>query len=304
MHARPLLCLLLLLTAIFVAAACFCFLRPSVREELAAAARPYFEGFSEADYAARGLDAASGPRGALQAYLGQVLDEGSEPPAHAARAAELRDELAQLLAASGWARARPLLRRTRVAFMRDAAENGYPHTHGAVICLPTAFFAQPRSAQLETFAHEFVHVYQRAHPGDTAGLLQAWGYSRWAPRAEAARALQQHARSNPDLDAWVWQRGGAAGLMAFPHSRPLRLADARLVCAAGDCASYAGGLPASALQVEHPYEVMACVLARLLVAMGDHIPQTKKSTSGAFGGPHGGPEGPLERAARAWMHAR
>lgn len=240
----------------------------------------YFQDMGEGDIAARRawLTTDTEPtRAALQeAYTAAVLNKVHVPLPWLMRVDELRSALRSLLHNTGWLRA--LQVPYSIAFIAsDTFEDGYPHTHGQSICLPPGFFSLPHGLQLKTFVHEFVHVYQRAKSDDVDALLTEWGYKRLLKRSELRR-LGYELRSNPDLDDWAWQRNGAVGFMVFRAHAPRRLSDADLVCLDATsllpCKSgaYTADMPASATQAEHPYEVMACVLAHIIVGEGGQHP--------------------------------
>ena len=145
------------------------------RGELASqpGSRAYFAGFSGADCYARGC---SSPAACLRAYLSAVIERPTSAvmSALAGDAAEA-DRLCELHVPR-LARAGPW----RVAVFRAGrmAENGWPHTHGGVVCLPEGegHFGRPRMERVETLVHERVHVYQRRFPAEAAELVSgAWG---------------------------------------------------------------------------------------------------------------------------------
>jgi hypothetical protein len=227
--------------------------------------RAYFDGFSDADRHARGGSAC------LQAYLSTVIDHpsGALVSTLAADAAEA-DRLCELhaprlLRAGPW----------RVAVLRACAlaENGWPHTHGEVVCLPESHFERPRVERVETMVHERVHVFQRRFPEEAAELVvRAWGMRPhpWDTVPPGLRALK---RSNPDLDGAVYaDRDGVASMQVFNSPRPTNLSDSRAVsfgiAGVARVAGVAGVARVAGVGVaaaEHPLERMAYSVARVTV---------------------------------------
>lgn len=129
----------------------------------------------------------------------------------------------------------------KIAFMKgDAYENGYPHTRGDVIFLSTN---EIDSVALKpTLLHEKVHVYQRMYPDEMAKYIQSNKY-----RAMKLRKDEPMARSNPDLDDWIYvdPRTSKPMVALYTSQRPSSISDVVLQNAA----------------YEHPYEKMAYEIA-------------------------------------------
>lgn len=115
-------------------------------------------------------------------------------------------------------------------------ENGYPHTRQDIIFLSTN---EMDSIDLgRTLLHEKVHVYQRMYPDDANQYLRDNGYERWKLRRD-----EPLARSNPDLDEWIYMDPKTKKPMVayYSSSKPSSISDVTL-----DHPSY-----------EHPFEKMA-----------------------------------------------
>lgn len=166
--------------------------------------RTYFDGMSACDRVARrqgGCDTLEGYLSSVVARLHPVDDaqlrrcvrhaaalisrSAAQSPAHGA--------LAALGRRVPW----------RVAVLEDRAEDGWPHTHGDVVCLPRRLLRAHDRALVETLVHERVHVLQRARPDVAAAVVVGeWGL---VPHDRATVLLQnpgvaERVRSNPDLD--------------------------------------------------------------------------------------------------------
>jgi hypothetical protein len=122
-------------------------------------------------------------------------------------------------------------------------ENGYPHTRKDIIFLSTN---EMDSIDLgQTLLHEKVHVYQRMYPAETYQYLRDIGYERWKLRRD-----EPLARSNPDLDDWIYIDPNTKKPMVayYSSSKPSSISDVTL-----DHPSY-----------EHPFEKMAYDIASKL----------------------------------------
>lgn len=217
----------------------------------------YFGGFNATDLRARncGRDGAA----CLAQYLAlqrapRAADEGRALQAWLAQAARLLAPypvLARVLA------------RADVRVVPDAVENGYPHTHGACIVLPERFFAQGHAAAdhaVETLIHEAIHVYQRLHPIETNVLLvHRWNLDLCG--LLSSRRREDALRSNPDTnDLCYASKEGCVMAAAYTAPDAARLSDVRFL----GCGASVQRLPEYA-QKDHPYELMASILARLIV---------------------------------------
>lgn len=78
-------------------------------------------------------------------------------------------------------------------------EEGMPHTRSDVIFLPAVIFHKTPRELVSTLIHEKIHVYQRLFGEDIGSYLTGAGYIRWKERS-----FYPLARSNPDLDPWVY----------------------------------------------------------------------------------------------------
>lgn len=164
--------------------------------------------------------------------------------------------------------------RWKFAYMKDAnVENGFPHTLGDVIILPTSFFGKTNKEdqQLETIIHEKVHVYQRMYPLETneyvINVLQF-------EIKNLLGEIRKKIRSNPDLNNVTYGRGGYAFSQVFKDS-PMSLYDsypAKINIKTLEIERVVGvdvlplHMQKYVSQIEHPYEIMACYLAHVIIA--------------------------------------
>jgi hypothetical protein len=144
-------------------------------------------------------------------------------------------------------------------------ENGYPHTLQDVIILSDRFFSA--SDQIKTLIHEKIHVYQRMYPLETNKLIHdVWGF-------EVKDKMENHpmARNNPDIDGFVYGKKKGMIIQLYTTNRPSSLADSHAYLLEGTKKidlTHISQLDIHSddpyIQLEHPYEIMACVLAHRL----------------------------------------
>jgi hypothetical protein len=155
----------------------------------------------------------------------------------------------------------------KIAVFDDLAENGWPHTHGDVTCIPRSFASKIRNLP-ETLVHERVHVLQRLHPEIFRDLIaiREWGMTQIPLREFEPKKALEFRRSNPDLDGFVYASRGEGGVI------PITLFDS-------EESAFRGGLNAATTRLfkdgvevdrnrgdaeEHPYETQAYMIAQNL----------------------------------------
>ena len=126
-------------------------------------------------------------------------------------------------------------------------ENGYPHTLGDIIILPSLFWNSSKEHQLETIAHEKIHVFQRQFPLLTNILIiQFWKYDILRMKSK-----ELNIRNNPDINNIIYVRNGDLCYQTYKKN-PKSLRDSSLVVSCGK------------EKYEHPYEKMAYTIADII----------------------------------------
>lgn len=153
----------------------------------------------------------------------------------------------------------------RFAILQDTAECGMPHTHSNMICLPLAWLNQAmddnqRLNMVRTLIHEKLHVLQRLRSDLTDCWITKQGYTKVMRRSQLLPAISNYARSNPDLDPYIYARPGkCATIFVFQPSHPRSLSRVQARCV---CLQHRHG---DALEkYEHPNEMMAYQLSELV----------------------------------------
>ena len=156
----------------------------------------------------------------------------------------------------------------RVAKINRDVENGYPHTHGDIILLSDTFFQKSKQYQVKTLIHEKVHVLQRLYPLWAKRIISQWGFITYDKDSfDMHNAIPL--RNNPDLSGLY---GTEKGIMAqvFASLPPTSLADSFAAIIDNETwevhyVTHAElGIPSYVHQLEHPYEIMACMVPELV----------------------------------------
>ncbi|GAX84488.1 hypothetical protein CEUSTIGMA_g11908.t1 [Chlamydomonas eustigma] len=146
----------------------------------------------------------------------------------------------------------------KIAVFDDAVEDGLPHTHGDVICLPASLVSEGREqrALAQTLAHERVHVLQRARPE----LFDTLYARLWRLRRVPRPILRDDDpfRSNPDLDAYDYGPSDDDRVVkAMYATDPPNLRSSVLVAVSDD----GRDVRETTAAYEHPHEAAAHMLA-------------------------------------------
>ena len=224
----------------------------------------YFGSFSEQDVRARSAWCGSSCR---EAYLSAVV---AQPPDWVKGMLAQDVRVATAILAKRAPDLLPTDGMVHVALLREGTENGWPHTHGRVVCLPMDHFVQQDAARrVETLIHELVHVYQRAHPEVVAKYMAARGYIR--TNETPPPNIMARSRKNPDL-SYVWRRRGdnTTSVTMFNDGDDSGMSDTR-VALFDESWNEVTTPPAEVKEhdTEHPYETMAYELAHVLVNTQD-----------------------------------
>ena len=131
-------------------------------------------------------------------------------------------------------------------------EQGFPHTLGDYIFLPSNFFETTVSSrQRQTLIHEKVHIFQKKFTLQTNVLiLQFWKYKIH----DLKKNLTDNStiRSNPDVNDILYSRKETVCFQKYRSDNPASLGDSVL---AGTCGTDT---------YEHPYEKMAYTIADII----------------------------------------
>lgn len=121
-----------------------------------------------------------------------------------------------------------------------AYEEGLPHTRRDVIFISDDVLSLPMKDLTRTLIHEKVHVYERLNPQDIYNWMSTVGFKRYKRQSD-----YKNARSNPDVDGWVYlDPNGRETVVLYRSENPAHLDDVH----------YPYKHDSSS---EHPYETLA-----------------------------------------------
>ena len=148
------------------------------------------------------------------------------------------------------------------AKVSSVIEKGFPHTLEDVIVLSDTSLAHDDRSLTETLIHEKVHILQRKDPTYAAEYIKRWGFK------ESKHITHPLKRNNPDLPEENYALiPNTAIMQLYTSDRPSSIADSRpfvvsTVTHEMQPFHNTGSLPSYVHQLEHPYEIMATVVAR------------------------------------------
>ncbi len=153
--------------------------------------------------------------------------------------------------------------------INDNIENGFPHTIKDVIYLPKKLLDRINNSRnediIQTLIHERIHLFQRAHPNETEILIGLWGFV-------GSPYVDELQRNNPDLNGINYSYQGSVILQKYNSPKPSSLMDSAVVAMNKDKdfespikSATVLGFPNVVKQFEHPYEIMADLLAYIIV---------------------------------------
>lgn len=228
----------------------------------------YFAGFSNCDIAARVPLKCATPDQYLS-QLRRVDAEGADALERAVAIAKTsignasKDSLAQKIGVSIGTASRILALLNdpgvpwKVAIFEDLAENGWPHTHADIICIPDLSKIQNLP---QTMVHERIHVLQRLHPKFFRDIaIEEWGMRPISLRDFEPRDALDFRRSNPDLDEFLYV--GSSGTIAISLFDSEEAARGGLSAATTRFFRRGVEVRDAHEKDEHPYETQAYMIA-------------------------------------------
>jgi len=97
----------------------------------------------------------------------------------------------------------------KFALVDSNYEQGWPHTR-----LDTIFLSRP-IPDTETLLHEKIHLFERRYPDQTEKILNDYGFHKSSIKLKQYSPL---ARSNPDIDEFVWMNKNGEPMVALYNS--------------------------------------------------------------------------------------
>ena len=162
-------------------------------------------------------------------------------------------------------------------------ENNYPHTQRDMIVLPYDFMNRKRKNLIKTIIHEKVHIYQTYNMIPTMSLyLDYWGLS------VHSYTKNDDQRSNPDINNinFVYfdpTKNSNVHMYMKYKEHAKSLSDSFLIKETIDrpvqtlntSSIYHSLIRNNSYQTEHPNELMACLIADIIIHKKKHEPTEK-----------------------------
>jgi hypothetical protein len=152
-------------------------------------------------------------------------------------------------------------------------ENGLCHTIGDIIMFPNEFFEYSLERKLKLLIHEKVHVYQRYEPSWASDIIQKWNMTAIGRSDNGSLGwMEDIRRHNPDLDSYDYgfihdDRGRIVELYtgdsSLSDSATFFVKDGETPILIDDPKDV--NMPGYIGQIEHPYEMMACMIPVLVM---------------------------------------
>jgi hypothetical protein len=148
--------------------------------------------------------------------------------------------------------------------LNNTIENGFPHTLGDTIIISSNLFNLPHLKVLKTLIHEKVHIYQRYNKVKCEELYQLWGFVKYDG------VMLQGTRNNPDVSSTMYGTKEGPIVQMYTNQFPSSLLDsqASLLQKSTNMVVFVDakylGFPTYVKQVEHPNEIMACMVPELV----------------------------------------
>lgn len=139
--------------------------------------------------------------------------------------------------------------------LNGSVENGYPHTLGDIIFLSDI-------PSVEVLIHEKIHVYQRMYPIETSKLIHdVWGFD-----IKDKQERLNNNRNNPDINSFIYGKSDYSIVQLYDTNDPTNISESSTYKMPEHIKINATDIemPSCIKQVEHPYEMMATLIAQIL----------------------------------------
>ena len=150
----------------------------------------------------------------------------------------------------------------KFAKVKDTIEHGFPHTLEDLIVLSDKSLSFDDISLTETLIHEKVHVFQRRHEPYVKNIIARWGFHAVPPHVR--HPLH---RNNPDLPEENYAlTPGTVIMQLYNSSHPASITDSKpciISLQSNEVRPFynPGLFPSYVQQLEHPYEIMATIIA-------------------------------------------
>jgi hypothetical protein len=162
----------------------------------------------------------------------------------------------------------------KFAKVSASVENGFPHTLEDLIILSARSLSFDDQTLTETLIHEKVHVFQRKESTYVKKIIRQWGFI-----PVSSHVTHPLHRNNPDLPEENYTLFPETVIMQLYHSsQPSSIADSTpyiISLRTGEIQPFhnPGIVPSYVSQLEHPYEIMATIIAHEYMTQNFQTPQ-------------------------------
>lgn len=152
-------------------------------------------------------------------------------------------------------------------------EGGLCHTLGDIIMLPNKFFRETKEKKIKLLIHEKVHVLQRINTSWCNNITKKLGF--FVVNHSKNEDIEKLRRHNPDLDSYDygWKGFGNDKYIIELYNSNTSLLDSSTFLVDKDSSIKEIKMediliPDYVHQIEHPNEIMACIIAELVFHKG------------------------------------
>jgi len=166
----------------------------------------------------------------------------------------------------------------RLAKISSSIEYGLPHTIGNMIVLNKDTLSRPQQELIKTMIHEKIHIFQRMNTAAASKWTELTDFTALRPNdlTSISKDLLMLRRSNPDLDKNIYRHNKSNLIMRqlYNSNEPSSITDSKALGLSQN-GQYSPisltndllGLPKNFYcQLEHPYEIMACLIAEMITS--------------------------------------
>lgn len=167
----------------------------------------------------------------------------------------------------------------KIAILQKDVENNLPHTHNDIIFLPYTFLHLNEYSRQDILLHEKIHLYQRKYPIHTQLLFTTY----WLIIPYSLRTYEKPNRSNPDINHIIYsyfspkQKQYLHTIAQYnPYATKIKDSYVKKFTSENIYFGKNSDIYYSIInnfeikQIEHPNEVMACLITDIIMKDVQH----------------------------------
>jgi len=165
----------------------------------------------------------------------------------------------------------------KIVIYDGSVEGSLCHTIGDIIMFPIEYFDYTKNRKISLLIHEKTHILQRLYPEWAEKVSKDLGFSRIGKHDDGSLGwMEDIRRHNPDLNSYDYGlKNGVGDILNGGRIVELYTGNSSLL----DSATFMVnrnlkyillentdiGIPSYVGQIEHPYEIMACMIPELVI---------------------------------------